>query len=126
VTISTALNAQGLAHSFLPRHLSPELQALADLALDLRWIWSHGTDHLWQALDRNAWEITSNPWSILQTISQDRLEELARDQNFLEQLNQAQRERIGTSAIPDGMVGPTLAARSPSHTSAWSSAWARR
>jgi len=94
VTSSTALNAQGLAHSFLPRHLPPELHPLADLALDLRRIWSHGTHQLWQALDRNAWEITSNPWSILQTISRDRLEELARDQNFLEQLNRAQRERI--------------------------------
>jgi len=69
------------------------LEALADLALDLRWTWSHGTDHLWQALEPAAWEITANPWAMLQTISQDRLEELARDQIFVEQLNRAQRER---------------------------------
>jgi len=82
------------------------LEALADLALDLRWTWSHGTDHLWQALDRTAWEITANPWSILQTISQDRLEELARDRNFVERLARAQRERMEHLGDP-GWYGHT-------------------
>jgi glycogen phosphorylase len=106
LTSSDAKSAQGLAHSFLPRRLPPELEALSDLALDLRWTWSHGTDHLWQALDRSAWEATANPWSILQTISQDRLEELAHDQNFVEQLNRARRERAGHLDDP-GWYGRT-------------------
>lgn len=94
MTSSPEQNTQRLAYPFLPQHLPFQLQALADLALDLRWTWSHSTDHLWQALDRTAWEITGNPWSILQTISQDRIEELQRDQNFVEQLNRAQQERV--------------------------------
>lgn len=94
MTNSAVQNHQGVAHPFLPRRLPPELEALADLALDLRWTWSHGTDHLWQALEPAAWEITANPWAMLQTISQDRLEELAHDKNFVEQLNRAQRDRV--------------------------------
>ena len=58
------------------------LKGLIELALDLRWSWSHATDEMWEKLDPYLWEITHNPWHILQTISQTRLEELAADQDF--------------------------------------------
>jgi starch phosphorylase len=63
------------------------LKGLMDLALDLRWSWSHSSDELWQILEPDLWEITHNPWHILQTISQKRLEELANDPQFLALLN---------------------------------------
>jgi starch phosphorylase len=64
------------------------LEGLADLALDLRWSWSHSTDELWRMLDPDLWETTHNPWHILQTISQTRLEALACDPDFTGLLEQ--------------------------------------
>ncbi len=40
-------------------------------------------DEVWQRLDPDLWESTHNPWHILQTIAQTRLEELAADPDFL-------------------------------------------
>ena len=42
-------------------------ESLAELALDLRWTWNHATDQVWRKLDPVLWELTQNPWSILQT-----------------------------------------------------------
>lgn len=80
---------------FFNRPLPPGLEGLADLALDLRWTWSHSTDRLWEALDPEAWERTGNPYFILQSISQTRLEEVAADPSFTEDLRTwlAQRHR---------------------------------
>lgn len=47
--------------------------ALASLALDLRWSWSHCTDAFWRQLDPQLWQRTRNPWAIVQTVSRDRL-----------------------------------------------------
>ena len=48
--------------------------ALTQLALDLRWAWNHAADELWRRLDPELWELTHNPWVILQTISQSKLD----------------------------------------------------
>ncbi len=48
--------------------------SLAELALDLRWSWHHATDEVWRKLDPGLWEITHNPWVVLQTASRDRIE----------------------------------------------------
>ena len=42
--------------TFLPRSLPPGLEALTDLALNLHWTWSHGSDALWKMLDQAGWE----------------------------------------------------------------------
>ncbi|MBP1774067.1 MAG: hypothetical protein H6Q86_73, partial [candidate division NC10 bacterium] len=31
------------------------VEALAELALDLRWSWDHSTDDLWEAMDPDLW-----------------------------------------------------------------------
>lgn len=79
---------------FFNRPLPPGLEGLADLALDLRWTWSHSTDRLWERLDPEAWERTGNPYFILQSVSQVRLERLASDPDFKRDLQAwvAQRE----------------------------------
>jgi starch phosphorylase len=76
-----------------PRELPPELRPLAELALDLRWTWSHAGDRLWRALDANAWEQTGNPWFILNNVAQERLEQLSRTPTFVEHLQQLSDER---------------------------------
>ncbi len=64
------------------RPLPQGLEGLVDLALDLRWSWNHATDKLWERIDPETWDITRNPWVILQTVSTTRLEELAVDPDF--------------------------------------------
>lgn len=78
---------------FFNRPLPPELEGLADLALDLRWTWSHATDQLWEMLDPEAWERTGNPYFILQSVSQARLEEAAADYDFKEELRRWLHQR---------------------------------
>ena len=80
---------------FFNRPLPPGLEGLADLALDLRWTWSHFSDRLWETLDRDAWERTGNPYFILQSVSQGRLDEAAKDAGFKEELQKwlAERQR---------------------------------
>jgi starch phosphorylase len=90
-------------------NLPPELAALADLALDLRWTWSHEADALWQRIDADAWEQTRNPWTILQDISPWRLQALAADSAFtgeLQRLADARRAYLESpgwfaSVLPD-------------------------
>ena len=48
----TAHNHLSLATAELPA----ELAELADLALDLRWTWSHGADALWRRIDAETWD----------------------------------------------------------------------
>ncbi|MEJ2691407.1 MAG: DUF3417 domain-containing protein, partial [Deltaproteobacteria bacterium] len=64
------------------------LEGLAEVGLDLRWSWSHATDPLWERLDPELWNLTRNPWLILQSISSARLETLAGDADFRGQLNE--------------------------------------
>ena len=67
--------------------------ALGELALDLRWTWSHEADALWQRVDAEAWRRTQNPWTILQDISTERLRALASDRLFVAELERLTRAR---------------------------------
>ncbi len=48
--------------------------SLAELALDMRWSWNHATDEVWRELDPKLWDITNNPWVVLQTASRDKIQ----------------------------------------------------
>src|SRR5579872_5254944 len=56
--------------------------ALTDLALDLRWSFNHSADRLWQQLDPELWDLTHNPWVLLQTVSHEKLQRLTADPGF--------------------------------------------
>ena len=60
----------------------PVSEALTELALDLRWSFNHAADQLWARLDPELWELTHNPWIVLQTISQEKLQSVAADTDF--------------------------------------------
>jgi starch phosphorylase len=47
--------------------------SLAELALDMRWSWNHSTDEIWRELDARLWDITQNPWVVLQSASLDNI-----------------------------------------------------
>ena len=76
------------------------LEGLAEVGLDLRWSWSHATDPLWERLDPELWNLTRNPWLILQSVSFARLETLARDADFRNQVDeQVKAHRQNLEAI---------------------------
>ena len=72
-------------------HLLPTetegVDSLAELALDMHWSWNHATDDVWRQLDPELWEITHNPWVVLQTASRDRIERVLADPAFRKNVN---------------------------------------
>ena len=69
--------------------------SLAELALDLRWSWNHATDDVWRQLDPALWELTQNPWVVLQTVSKDKLKSVLGNPAFRKQVDdrlQAKRQ----------------------------------
>ena len=58
------------------------LDSLAELALDMRWSWNHAADEVWRQLDPALWELTHNPWVVLQTVSRDDLRRVLADPAF--------------------------------------------
>jgi starch phosphorylase len=56
--------------------------SLAELALDLRSSWNHATDPVWRRLDPVLWNLTNNPWVVLQTVSRDKVREAMADAVF--------------------------------------------
>ena len=72
---------------------------LIELALDLRWSWDHGADDIWRLLSPELWDLTRNPWVILQTIASERLKEMCAEASFCARVKQlAQDLRTSRSA----------------------------
>jgi starch phosphorylase len=66
---------------------------LAELALDLRWSFKHSADKLWERLDPELWDLTHNPWVVLQTVSRKRLQSVTTTPDFQKLLADLHRER---------------------------------
>ena len=54
-------------YAFLPSDVEG-IDSLLELALDMRWSWNHSADEIWKKLDPRLWDLTHNPWVILQTV----------------------------------------------------------
>ena len=80
------------SYDVLRPDLPEALEQLRELALDLRWSWSHVADELWRRIDPELWHRTQNPWLILQMVSGRHLEQLAEDRSFLELLQTLREE----------------------------------
>src|SRR5450631_2420981 len=99
-----------ILHAFLPRDLPPGIDPLTEMALDLRWTWSHATDDIWRTIDSATWDATHNPWIILQSVPHERLETLAEDGSFRQRLATilAERRRYAAAgATADATPLPT-------------------
>ena len=79
--------------AFASHSLPQNLQSLTELALDLRWTWSHEADVLWRTLNEDIWERTQNPWTLLQHVSEQRLKQLADDSQFCQELKRLAEKR---------------------------------
>ncbi len=87
-------------YNLLPTEIEG-FDALAELAFDLRWSWNHATDDVWRQLDPELWEITYNPWVVLQTVSRDRIERVLADplfRNKVDGLVQIRRKSVEAPA----------------------------
>lgn len=97
---------------YLQRFMPQGMEGLAELALDLRWSWSHITDKLWERLDPELWNATSNPWLILQMVATTRLEEMAADPAFCNLMNELLKSHHeatkGTTWFQQAHAKPTL------------------
>ncbi len=86
-------------YSLLPTDVEG-FDSLAELALDMRWSWNHATDKIWRQLDPALWDLTYNPWAVLQTVSRDQLQRVSADPAFrksVDDLVQA-RHRVAKSS----------------------------
>lgn len=93
-----------------PRHVHPiydllpveidGFDSLAELALDLRSSWNHATDEVWRRLDIELWEITHNPWAVLQTVSRQRIEQVLGDVEFRAKIDGLLKARRLTAEQP--------------------------
>jgi starch phosphorylase len=64
----------------------PGMEELVELAFDLRWSWNHGADDIWRSLDPDQWELTRNPWIVLQTVARGKLKDLTETPGFRSRL----------------------------------------
>ncbi len=79
----------------------PDSEALAELALNLRWTWNRSSNELWGQLDPELWELTENPWVVLQTVSREKLQKACDDPVFrsrVDELLRQQREEVHSPA----------------------------
>ena len=76
------------------------IDQLTELALDLRSSWNHGADNLWRQLDSTLWDLTQNPWVILQTVSRDRLEQKLGDPAFQKEIDELLKAKHDAEAMP--------------------------
>jgi starch phosphorylase len=84
------MSSPAIGSGSLDRSIS---EALTELALDLRWSFNHSADQLWERLDPELWDLTHNPWIILQTISREKLQSVAADPDFQVLVADLHRER---------------------------------
>jgi glycogen phosphorylase len=86
-----------------PEPLATQLhgvELLSELALELRASWDHSTDDLWRRIDPELWELTRNPWVVLQSASEAKLKELAADTVFRRRVEDLVLARRGYESSP--------------------------
>ncbi len=86
-------------YTSFPSEQSSE-DALAQLALDLSAARNQGAGALWKQLNPELWELTHNPWVVLQTVSGKRLEEITSDPAFQAALAKVTSARSAESESP--------------------------
>src|SRR5690349_6908479 len=79
---------------------SKSTDALAELALNLRSTWSHTTAEIWGRLDPDLWELTQNPWLVLQTVSQEKLQAAWADPAFKRRIEEVVQQRRQSDQAP--------------------------
>ena len=66
----------------------------------MRWSWNHATDQAWRRLDPVLWELTHNPWVVLQTVSRDKLQRVLADPVFRQNVDDLVQARRDAAEAP--------------------------
>lgn len=70
------------------QNLPENLKKLEEIAYNLWWVWNSDAKNIFRYIDNEAWhKAQSNPIVLLNIISYDKLVELGKDEQFMEQLN---------------------------------------
>ena len=101
MTTSKQAPARNPDYNSLPTEIDG-FDSLAELALDLRWSWNHATDEVWRKLDPALWELTQNPWVVLQTVSKDKLKSVLADSTFRKNIDDLLKSKRQAAEAPRG------------------------
>jgi len=66
----------------------------------MRSSWNHATDGVWRQLDPVLWELTHNPWVVLQTVSRDKLRRDLANPAFRKSVDDLLQGRRAAAAAP--------------------------
>lgn len=97
MSIQTTFNK--LFYSCVPTDIEG-FDSLAELTLDLRWSWDHGADEVWRMLDPELWDLTRNPWVVLQTVSHDRFQSVMNDSVFRSKIDDLVKSSKEANSAP--------------------------
>ncbi len=86
-------------YTFFPTEVEG-FDSLAELALDMHLYWNHSADEVWRQLDPALWELTYNPWVVLQTISRDGLTRALADPVFRKKVDELLRDKRHEEETP--------------------------
>jgi glycogen phosphorylase len=86
-------------YAFFPTEVEG-FDSLAELALDMHWYWNHSADEVWRQLDPGLWDLTYNPWVVLQTVSRDKLHRALADPAFRKKVDDLLRARRREAESP--------------------------
>ena len=84
----------------IPTPLPQGMDALTELAMDLRWSWNHSSDELWQRLDPELWTLTHHPNAVLQNVARDKLASALADPDFCQSLDRLLQAKRQSSVEP--------------------------
>ncbi len=97
--MSEGTTANNVLRSLFPPEVEG-FEGLAELALDLRWSWNHYADEVWHQLDPALWDLTQNPWVVLQTVSRGRLSEAMSEPGFRQKVQHLLEARRKNAEAP--------------------------
>ena len=80
-----------ISESYFSTPLPDGLKDLSELALDLGVTSYPGAREFWRMIDPEVWAGTRNPWLLLQTVDERRLEDVASDPELRQRFSQAAR-----------------------------------
>jgi starch phosphorylase len=97
--MSILTNSKKPVYSSLPSG-TEGFDSLAELALDMRWSWDHSADELWRMLDPALWDLTHNPWVVLQTVSRNQFQSVINNKSFRKKMNTLVKTRKDADTAP--------------------------
>ena len=97
--MNTQSPQNGLDRDLLPNETDC-FNSLTEFALDMRSSWNHAADEVWRQLDPALWELTHNPWNVLQIASRARLKQLLADPAFRKKVDDIIQSRKRADTEP--------------------------